>query len=587
MSASAQNSIVPDSTLRNNNSAINFNNSTYDITGGLESGSNLFHSFSQFGLQTGETANFFSDTGILNIITRVTGGTPSTIDGTLQAGNVNLFLINPNGLTFAENASLNIGRSFIGSTASSLVFEDGTRLTTGTATDFTGTASLPISLEITGNSAPIAVMNDGVQGFVNGDDGLEVNLENTIGLIGGDITLEGGILQAPKGTLFLAALSNGQQADISFDTTSGDLRLEDINSADIPASADGVLSFNNSILTANLDEGETGLAGVIRLIGNSILLDNRTQIQSVARAEGEPGLIELTTSSSGNVVLNNDSAVFTTVENGGRFNADSLVGIILVSTGLLSLNNGSQLLAAVRAAGDAGEPAGIGEPGNILIIAPQGVELRGQGERLNAGIITRLSGEGTGATLAGDGGNLLEVLSDPSGDLLDLFGSVLIFTDGDVVVDDNAFISTDTTSNGNAGAVYIDAYNVFDENGGRIFSDASGAGTTGSAGLIFIIADSDIVVRDETSRISSQVGAEASSFSVVTDDQNGAILLSARRLGVLNGGEISVDNDSSGEAGALLIGADLVALNRSGGDDAGISAAATGNATGGNILIFG
>ena len=61
-------------------------------------GRNLFHSFGRFNLNTGESVTFESAPDIRNIITRVTGGTPSAIDGLIQTecSIVNLFLINPN-----------------------------------------------------------------------------------------------------------------------------------------------------------------------------------------------------------------------------------------------------------------------------------------------------------------------------------------------------------------------------------------------------------------------------------------------------------------------------------------------------------
>lgn len=98
----------------------------FDITGGQRSsnGANLFHSFNQFGLSQGQIANFLSNPQILNILGRVTGGDASFINGKIQisGGSANLFLLNPAGIVFGPNASLNVPGSFTATTASGAGF---------------------------------------------------------------------------------------------------------------------------------------------------------------------------------------------------------------------------------------------------------------------------------------------------------------------------------------------------------------------------------------------------------------------------------------------------------------------------------
>jgi len=114
--------ITPDRTLPNN-SSVTINGSVFNITGGTQAGRNLFHSFSQFSVPTGSTASFNNELDINNIISRVTGGSVSNIDGLITAsGTANLFFLNPNGIVFGQHASLNIGGSFVATTANAIQF---------------------------------------------------------------------------------------------------------------------------------------------------------------------------------------------------------------------------------------------------------------------------------------------------------------------------------------------------------------------------------------------------------------------------------------------------------------------------------
>jgi filamentous hemagglutinin family protein len=223
ISSSAIAQVIPDRTLPTTVTSPNGLNFTID--GGSRSGTNLFHSFGQFSVPTGGSAVFNNAIDIQNIFSRVTGGTASNINGMIQAnGSANLFLLNPSGILFGPNASLNIGGSFVGTTANSIKFGDGVEFS---AVNANGTPlltmSVPIGLQMGQNPGAIALQGSGhrlttqnplLSPFLPTVPhlGLAVIPGRTLALVGGDINLNGGVLTAPSGRIELASLKNGSVA---------------------------------------------------------------------------------------------------------------------------------------------------------------------------------------------------------------------------------------------------------------------------------------------------------------------------------------------------------------------------------------
>ncbi len=189
--------IKPDITLPQN-SIVMPQGSLTRIQGGTRAGTNLFHSFTQFSVLTGGTAFFNNAPDVRNIFSRVTGGSASFINGTLQAnGTANLFLLNPNGIIFGQNAHLNIGGSFVATTANGIGFGNQGFFS---AAFFNNPSVLTVE--------PSAFLfNQIAAQSINHQGSLQVPTGQSLLLLGGNVTLDGGVLTALEGRVELGGLA--------------------------------------------------------------------------------------------------------------------------------------------------------------------------------------------------------------------------------------------------------------------------------------------------------------------------------------------------------------------------------------------
>ncbi|MGL5943281.1 MAG: filamentous hemagglutinin N-terminal domain-containing protein, partial [Waterburya sp.] len=446
-----------------------------EINGGTVKGGNLFHSFGDFSVPAGSEAHFNNSTDVVNILNRVTGGNVSQIDGLIRAnGGANLFLINPAGIIFGEGAQLDIGGSFFGTTADSLLFDNGGEFS---ATDPQAkpilTINAPIGLNLRDNPQPISN-----QSTANGV-GLEVQPGKNITLVGGELNFNGGILTAPGGRIELGGLSTPGKIDISSD---GSLTFPDAisradvtftNGAEVNVASDGGGFINVNADNLTLSQESQFLAGI-------------AENQGVANAQAGDTVINVTD----NLTLD-ESRITNQVNQDGVGNS----GNININTGSLTAINGGEFDASTSGQGDAGLVEIIAK-GDVTF---DGVSLEGD----RSGAISRVNSDGEGNT----GGVTISTTNltltnggrvDSSTKGIGNAGLIEIVAKGDVTFDgatsegdlSGATSRVDSDGEGNAGGVTISTTNLTLTNGGEFDASTSGQG---DAGLVEIIAKGDVI----------------------------------------------------------------------------------------------
>ncbi|MEL7035831.1 MAG: CHAT domain-containing protein [Cyanobacteria bacterium J06592_8] len=186
---------------------VNQNGNQIDINGGTLSGDggNLFHSFQEFGLSEGQIANFISNPNIHNILGRVVGGNVSVIQGLIQVtgGNSNLFLINPAGVIFGSNASLNLPGSLTVTTATGIDFNGNTFQSVG-SNNYADLVGNPSGYRFN-IAQPGVILNEGELALQPGQN---------LTLLGGTV-INTGTLSTPGGSVTMAAVPGESLVRIS------------------------------------------------------------------------------------------------------------------------------------------------------------------------------------------------------------------------------------------------------------------------------------------------------------------------------------------------------------------------------------
>ncbi|WP_413168104.1 filamentous hemagglutinin N-terminal domain-containing protein [Capilliphycus salinus ALCB114379] len=552
-----QGQVIPDRTLGNENSVVvpdqNIRGIPSErIDGGAVRGSNLFHSFQEFNVDEGRGVYFSNPDNIVNILTRVTGGNISQILGTLGVlGNANLFLINPNGIVFGPNARLDVGGSFFATTADGILFENGFEFAASNPeSPPLLTINMPLGLNIRENPGTI-VNKASITNSQGNITGLEVPKGNSLLLVGGDIIIDGGGLNAPEGRIELAGLSTPGTFGLAVENNNINLNVpENSNFSNI--------NLNNDARVSVLGTG----GGDIIVNANNFTATNGGRL--VAGTEGE--------GNGGNIIVNaNKLEILGTGEldfGSGFYNSatpESLgnAGNILINTRSFRATSGATVNSVT---------GGLGNAGNIDLISTEFVELsEGYIESLalesstgNAGNISIATGiyQSFGAN-----GYLWSGTVNGGKNA----GNIVINADSVRLLNQSSIDSSNRFASGNAGTVEINARNDINVSG-ESFIDAQSSGS-GNGGKVTLRAG-DLIRFDNGDIFTSSV--------IDSSGKAGDIDIKASSLSLTNNSRITAFASGGGNAGNITVSTrDFVALD----NDSELSVSNYGSGAGGNVFM--
>jgi filamentous hemagglutinin family protein len=616
------------------------------VNEGEQAGNNLFHSFQEFSVPTNGSVSFNNSSAIANIISRVTGLSPSEINGLIRAnGSANLFLINPQGIIFGEGASLDIGGSFVASTAESLVFGDGTKFSAkNNHAKPLLTVSMPIGLQFGQN--PATIVDRSQFSISNPSDptgqntlkvGLSVQPAKTLALVGGDVILDGGSITAPSGRIEIGSVGSNNFVSLNADAKGWelsyksidrlqDIRLDNLASADVSGEGGGDISLRGrriSILGGSGISADTfgSINGGTINVKASELLEiqgsdgsNRVRDPLLARigifmpissritartfGQGNGGDIEILTQKLS--LLDGARIELQTIEN--PIDPTQLIG----RGGNLSIQAESIDLKGTRPL------LGIADSANNIILSTltleQAIQINLSSQISSASISNSSSGNieistntlkiedgsviGTSPFRSGNGGDI-KIHATKSSEILG------ISTQSGIA---NSVITANTFARGNAGNIQITTSQLTLKDGGAIITSTS---STGRGGNITINASAiDITGISNNARNPFTLNSET-----LGEGNAGNIFIDTENLNIRDGATLTVRGTSSGSPGNLEVfanslklddRANITATTASGqggdikleidellqlGNNSSISALAEGNGNGGNIKI--
>lgn len=494
--------VIPDNTLPVPERSQVTGNPNFQIDGGATRSGNLFHSFEQFSIPTGGSAFFNNAADVQNILTRVTGGSISNIDGLIRAnGKANLFLLNPNGIVFGAGARLNIGGSFVASSADRFEFDNG----------FSFSASNPQAPPLLTVNVPIGLQYGSNPGSVQVQGGiLRVARGQTLALLGGTVSIKGGRLLAPDGRIELGGVAADGNLGLQANGSSLSLGFSDaVGRADIFIDQQAELNVRNN------DRGSIAInARNIKISGNSRV---RAGIAlGLGSPQSQAGDIELNATGAvqmtgGSIIANN---------TGGRGNAGA---VRINAQDFVSLDEASEVQSGVGPAG------AVGNTGGIII---------------NTGSLYLTNGAALNSINGGGQGN-------PGNIIINARDTVVLNAPEDpkAPIGSVSFIrSSVTNGEGNGGDINITTGSLSLRNGATLFSGLFSGGK-GNAGSININAR-DVITVDGGNRVNQSSGIRSNIFEGEGNSGDINIVtgsLVVKNAGVLNTNVQSLEGESAGK----------------------------------------
>ncbi|MBD2495390.1 filamentous hemagglutinin N-terminal domain-containing protein [Nostoc sp. FACHB-280] len=520
----SQAQIVTDTSLPKNSAVAPLDSmNRWKITEGTVAGNNLFHSFQQFSIPEMHIADFVNPSAnIQNILVRVTGGSRSDIFGTLKTsgvGSPNLFLLNPNGILFGPNASLNVGGSFVATTANAIAFGNQGLFSASVPNN-------PALLTVNPSAFLFNQINN--SSITNKQANLSVEHGQSLLLLGGNIYIDGGSLSAPGGRIELGAVAG--QGTVGLNINNHNFSL---------AYPQNLARGDISIINGSASVESNG--------GSSLTINARNL--EIAGSQLTNGIVDDGTQ-AGDITLNATERISITQNSTISNNLGELFLSAVGNTGGIYINTKSFSLS------DSFIRSDIGAFLSSAIGNTKGVHIQAESLSLNNSTISSDVNDGSrgntgGINIAADSVYINSNLSNsPTG--LSAITSGLGTTNGvfiklnNSLVLNNSFINTrsNNSSTGNASNIDIQARDIFLINGSSLDTSSS---SNGSAGNIVINTqgislDNRSSIRSETNGIANPglIDIKARTLTVA----NGAAILS-RTTGSKNGGNIQINASES------------------------------------------